>query len=342
LIASAAILTAGCGDGRTRNAANDTTQVSRSAIEASLKAAEEYFQVDDLPRAEAILLRLIERAPAEAHAYEMHAQVLLARSVRARAQGDHDASAALAEQAYERYLKVIEHSTPSSGLHHSAGDVAQLAGKNDEALAQYREAMRLDPAQSRHAIFAAQLLGQAQKLDEAEAILRQALVLDDDEPLIHASLANIALQREQFDEALEHIREARAIRPGDVSFRVIEAMIHRRGGRPGRAVELLIGLSTPQRAQRSVASEMAASYSMLGEHSAAAEAWMRCFRARPDDAQAWHAAIGAAEELLKAGNRHDANLWVEQAKVSAALRGAADPNAAETIAAVERKVRDGG
>ena len=262
----AALLIGGCGDdapNRTPSGTTTETEVSRTAIEQSLRAAESYLQAGDFPRAEAILLRLIERAPREAAAHEMHGQVLLGRAADLRDAGDHDQSQELLRMAYERYRAVIEYSPASAGLHQSAGDVAQMAGLENEALAHYNVALRLDAAQTRASIMAGQLLTQLERYDEAEDVLGRARAIDPDEPLIHVSLANLAVQRERFDTALEHIREARTIRPDELSFRVVEAMIHRKAGDPQRGLELLLGLSRHQRAQPSVAQEIAACRALL-------------------------------------------------------------------------------
>lgn len=338
--AAAVLALAGCGDGNSRETASGGApqpRISRSAIEESLAAAEAYFQANDLPKAEAILLTLIDRAPGEAAAHELHGQVLLAHAADARADGNVNRARTLLRRAYERYEKVIEHAPPSAGLHHSAGDVAAMAGLNERALAHYQEAMRLDPTQPRHAIFAAQVLAQAQRFDEARAALRDALALDPDEPIAHASLANIAIQEERFEHALAHIREARSIQPESAAFRVIEATVHRKAGNPRRALEVLIGLPRNEQARRSVAHEMAESYAAIGEHESAAEAWMHCFRANPDDPDAWQAAVSVSEQLAVAGRRADADLWLTQAKVAGTRAGDVD-EAARRIAEVEARL----
>ncbi len=301
------------------------SRISRSAIEKSLAAAEDYFNADDLPRAEAILLTLIDRAPDEPAAQELHGQVLLAKAAAARQSGEMEQAADFAQRAHDRYMRVLELSPASAGLQHSAGDIAAVAGRLDEALAHYLEAMRLDPLQPRHAIYAAQLLADEGRLDEAEDALRRALALNPDEAVAHASLANIAMQRGQFDEARTHIAEARTIRPGDLSFRLIEASIHRRAGNPHACIALLVGLPVEQRTQHAVANELATAYAGIGEFEKAAEVWAASHLAGGDLRNAWRSALFAAEHFLDAGRLEDARHWLEQARLAATVAKVAPP-----------------
>jgi predicted Zn-dependent protease len=61
-------------------------------IDASLHAAEDYLNVGDLVNAEAILTRLVDRAPDDPRGFEMLAHTQLSRGVTARSEGDLDAA----------------------------------------------------------------------------------------------------------------------------------------------------------------------------------------------------------------------------------------------------------
>lgn len=287
-------------------------------IESALAAAEEYLRADDVAKAQAILLRLIERAPREVRARELYGQTLTLAAMQAERRKDSASAArALRRQAYDQYKAALELDPKSAGLHQSAGLMAMGAGEDQAALSHFQDAAELEPDNPQYPLFAAQLLIKRKDLDAARLALRRVLTLDPDEAVAHASLAMIALELNEFDEAFEHIAEARRIQPDDLGFRAQQARIHRRTGNPHRALELLVGLSDQERAQEVAAYEIAASYEVLGEHVLSAQAWRHCFRINPTGAKAWLAAVRAGEALLKAGQREQASAWLQQAQLAA-------------------------
>lgn len=283
------------------------------------------------------MLRLLDRAPEEPHALELHGQLLMAKATDARDRGNHAAAATHFGEAYERYAALVQLQPSSAGLQQSAGEMAQVAGRLDDALRHYQQARDLSPEDPKPHFFTAQIHIQRGEHDQAIVALERVLALDPDEPLAHASLANVALQQERYDDALKHISEAREIRPDDFSFRVIEASIHRRMGQPRHALELLIVLSPRERSAWFVAEELAAGHVALGDHLQVAEVWGHVHRSNPRHPRAYLAAVRAGEAMLKAGNRQEARLWLDQAQMDA-------PEAPETqnLARVFRSLTDPG
>ncbi len=299
-----------------------TTGASAAAIdadrlEASLSAAEQYLQTQDLAKARAILVTLLDRMPQEIRAREMLGQVLTLEAARAETQGDPARAHELRLQAHEQYQKVIELQPNIAGLQHSAGLMAMAAGQTDTALACFMRAGELEPDNAQYPIYAAQLLIAQRRFDEAIAALERALAIDPDEPITHASLAMIAMERERFDEAFEHMAEARRLNPADLGLRAQEARIHRRSGNPKRGVELLVGLSEADRCVEYVAVELAAGYEAMNAPMDAARVWARCYQADPLNPRAWLLAVRAGEALLKAGEIDQARLWLQDAMLAA-------------------------
>ena len=324
----------GCGETRDFDQPDSASATARArsqpavtaeALEASLMAAEQYLQTRDLAKSEAILLRLLDRAPSEPRALELHGQVLMAKAADARDRGDHAGADGLFNEAYERYRALTALQPDSAGLQQSAGEVAQVAGRNDQALEHYQQAHELDPNELKPHFFTAQILIERGEYEQAIESLRQVLKIDPDEPLAYASLATIAVQQERYEQALEHIAEARSIRPDDVSFRVIEASIYRRRGDARRGLELLVALPSRQRGTWFVAEELAAAYSAIGEHERAAASWALAHRSNPGHPRAHIAAAGAGAAMLRAGQRQEAHHWLQQARLDA-------PQAPETQA----------
>jgi tetratricopeptide (TPR) repeat protein len=292
------------------------SSVAREDVEAALSAAEQYLNSGQLPKAEAILARLVEQAPEEPRARELMGQVLTVRARTMNPNADAALIAELRREAYEHYRVAAGLEPDSAGLQHSAGVMAMAAGEFAAALGSFDRAAELDPLRPQYPLFAAQVLIQLERYDEAERRLEAVLELDPDEPLAHASLAVVAMERRDFDDAVGHIAEARAIAPDDLRFRVQEARIHRRRGEPLQAVQMLAGLPDRLRTEEAVTAELAASYEALGHYLQAAEAWATRYRAQPTDPRAYIAAVRAGEAMLAADRWAEAEIWLDQARVA--------------------------
>ncbi|HRP61717.1 MAG TPA: tetratricopeptide repeat protein [Phycisphaerales bacterium] len=309
----------GCGGGETPDSQGSTAAPpTHEAVDAALATAEDLFHSADNVRAEAVLVRLIERAPRDPRARELYAMVLLSRAAEAREAGDVAGERVLLTQAHGQYAVLVEMRPQSAGLRQSAGEVAQMAGLPEQALAHYQEARRLSPGETKPVFFAAQAMIELGRLDDAKAALHEALEIDSDEPMVHASLGNLLAEQGDFERALSHIAEARTIDPGQVTYRVIEASIHRRSGHPAKAIELLMPLSDAHRAREVVASELAASFLASDQPDRAAEAWSLMFEAQRVGARAAYAAAQAGLAVLEAGERERAWLWLQQARRASA------------------------
>jgi tetratricopeptide (TPR) repeat protein len=289
-------------------------EVPAEKIEKSLAAAQEYLNSQDVPKAQAILLTLIKRAPKEVRAYELYGQSHILGALQAEARGEMAVGKSLRKRAYEQYKRAVELDPHSAGLHQSTGQVALEAGDADGALRHFRTAAELDPRNPQHPLFAAQILIQQHQLVEARELLEQVLQLDPDEAYAHASLAMVALEQRRFDEAQQRITMARQIQPDDLGLRAQQAKVFRRSGEPRRALELLIGLAAAERATEQVTAELAAAYEQLEEFHTASASWQVCFRANPRSPRAWFAAVQAGEALLKAGDRQEALVWLKLAQ----------------------------
>ncbi len=294
--------------------------VTQEKIEAALAAAQQYLVQQELTNAELILRKLIERAPQEYRAYELYGQVLLATGMQVGAQGDPQAATDAIVQAYQQYQRATElvpsdtKPTVAAGLHQSAGEIASIAGRLDDALDHFQHAGRLDPVNPKHALYEGQILLQQRRLAEARRALQRVLAVDPDEAYAHASLAMIALEQDDQVQAIEYIEEARRIAPNDLTIRVQEARVRRLCDQPRRALELLVLLTEQERAEEAVASEIASCYRLLGRPTKAAQAWQHRYRLRPE---AWRAAARAAQAYLDAKQPDEARWWYERARLAA-------------------------
>ena len=305
--------------------------VPSESIEKSLAAAQSYLDSQEIDKAHAILLTLIDRAPREVTAREMLGQAYVFAALDAHTRGEHQRAKEMRGKAYEQYKIATEISPGVAGLQHSAGLMAMQAGHAVAALEHFQTAEKLDSRNPQYPLYAAQLLIQSRRYDDAAAALHRVLAIDPDEPMAHASLAMIALDQDRFDNALAQMAEARRIKPDDLGMRVQEAKIWRRKGLPQRGLELLIGLSAVDRAQEMVAFEIAFCFDEIGKPLEAAKTWQHVFESNQIGAGAWLAAVRTGEYLLKAGEREQAWLWLQQAQFAA-------PNASE-VKALETALR---
>ena len=124
-----AIAIGGPGCDRKSDSPGTTTAASppptAQAIEASLVAAESYFNARDLVSAETILVKLIERAPREHRAHELYGGVLYVKGLEARQRGaEADDLFRQASRHYEIAVEAAADLEPlvSAGLHQSAGE----------------------------------------------------------------------------------------------------------------------------------------------------------------------------------------------------------------------------
>ncbi len=294
--------------------------VTQEAIEAALSAAQQYLVQQELTKAQLILRKLIERAPQEYRAYELYGQVFLATGMQAGAQGDPQAATDAIVQAYQQYRRATElvrsdtEPTTAAGLHQSAGEIASIAGRLDDALNHFQRAGWLDPVNPKHALYEGQILLQQRRFAEARRALQRVLAVDPNEAYAHASLAMIALEQDDQVQAIEHIEEARRIAPNDLALRIQEARVRRLCDQPRRALELLVLLTEQERAEEAVASQIASCYRLLGQPAKAAQAWQHRYQLRPD---AWRAAARAARAHLDAKQPDEARWWYERARLAA-------------------------
>lgn len=291
-----------------------TPVISEQAIVTALESASNYVSRGDLASARTILEGVVEKAPSDVRPVEKLGQVLYSQSLQAR---DPDTAADLRQQAADAYRRAVELDPDSAGLRHSAALIMLAAGDDASALRMFEAAAELDPANPQHPLFAAQLHIRAGRYDEAEAALQRVLELEPDQPHARASVALIAMERGDFADAKRQIGLARAGEPTNLDFRAQEARILRRSGEPHQALQLLMGLPQHHRAERIIASEIAAAYREIGLPERAAQAWQMCYSHDIRSPERWYAAAKAAEALIDAGQREQALIWIRHAEMAA-------------------------
>jgi serine/threonine-protein kinase len=108
-----------------------------------------------------------------------------------------------------RYASVLVALQPKSpGTHVNLGNALHVNGQLDEAIAEYREAIRLKKDYPEAHSNLGSGLYEKGRLDEAEAEFREALRLKKDDAMAHTNLRNALRDKGQLDEAIAEYREA--------------------------------------------------------------------------------------------------------------------------------------
>ena len=305
------LLQQACSD-RPSEQGGDVTSTGQEGVRHSLEAAEVYIAGGEVDKARTILSRLIEEDPVDARPYEVMARLLLAQGIQLRQVGLMDASKAEFKASFDLYTKAIERMPESSGLHQSAGEVAQQAGLRQEALDMYLRSVELDPINLRSQINAAQLLIE-EAPDQSERMLRTVLEADPNQPHALSSLALLLLRVGKTEESESIASRALAVAGDQEGVRIAIARVHREAGRPRMALELLLALPDHIRSQEPATVEIARSWESIGRPMNAGQAWADCFAANAHRTDAWRFALSAAESLGLAGQTAMASSWLEQA-----------------------------
>lgn len=306
------VILAGCGDGGDSSASSSTPDAE--SVKISLEAAEQYLLGGDLVEAEAIARSVVAVMPDSLDGQELLGRTLVARAILARDSGQPEAARVLWNEASGRYEQVVRLSPRSSGLHQSAGEVAQMAGRNGLAIELYHRAGDLEPDDPKPGLYLAQLLLAEGQLDEARDAIDRVLGLVPEQGHALATLAVIDMQQSLWEDAKRHITMAVDSQPDDLGIRTMQTRIFRRSGDPERGLELLLGLPDSARITEPVAEEIAACWMDLNRPEQAAEAWERCHGGSGQ--RAGFVAMKAAEAWIEAGRSIEAAGWIERAELA--------------------------
>ena len=303
---------AGCGDQDSELQPAEVAKPTSESVRHSLEAAEAYLASGDVDRARSILARLVERADQDPRPMEMMARLELTDGLDLRSQGLTDAARRQFAIAHDWYQQALSLQADSGGLHQSAGEVAQLAGRLDHAKGHYRQASLLLPENPKPKLCIAQLMLEEDP-SEAEEYLRASLAIEPDEPHALASLA-LARQCQGDGEEASLLASQALLHAGSNSaVRIAVARVHRLAARPRESLELLLALPDQVRTTESATRELTLSWDDIGRPLNAGQAWADCFKANAFRTDAWRLALLAAEAMGRADQNVEAASWLEQA-----------------------------
>ncbi len=102
--------------------------------------------------------------------------------------------------------------TNCPAAHYNLGLALKQQGNLDDAIAAYREAIRLAPSDNAFNNLGNALSDQG-KFDEAIAAYKEALRLQPDKAFAHNNLGNVFSEQQKFAEAIPYFREAIRLKP---------------------------------------------------------------------------------------------------------------------------------
>ncbi|MGH8116837.1 MAG: tetratricopeptide repeat protein [Rhodanobacteraceae bacterium] len=120
--------------------------------------------------------------------------------------------------------------------HTALGDIARLRGLDDEAIAQYDEALRADPGLHQAAIRRADSLARSGQLAQAIDGLRAHVAGQPDDVETRVGLATLLARSGRPDDALDAWREAEAHWPDDIDVKALHALALDRTGHADAAL----------------------------------------------------------------------------------------------------------
>ena len=149
------------------------------------------------------------------------------------------------------------------------GNEALKAGRLEQAIDDFGEAVVRDPEEKLAQYNLGQALLQAGRFDEAIQHLERAVEIDSDFRDAHYNLGTALSELERFEEAATHFERAHEIDPQDREARLQWAMAMGRAGRAREAVERLQALRAENPDDAGIALSLAAILGPVGQVAAA-------------------------------------------------------------------------
>lgn len=293
------------------------------SVEAGLEAAATYTRDKQFDEATAILARLVDRAPSDQTVRIAYAQALLGQRKFTEAYGQYEAAISLrgmpTKRPSENEVSSIARDPSGAALHFEAGTCANTAGKVDRAIEHYWMAQTLDNTEERYPLFLGMMQLKVGDDAAATASLIRAAKLKPDLAEAWGTLAEIALKKNQLGLAAQHLEKATKLQPEVARWRLVQARIFNREGKPEQAANIVLALDPATRMEPSVLALMSETYGLLGNAADGATMWADAAKIRPNDGETlYQAAVWARrakrDEQAKAFAKTAAMLGHEGAK----------------------------
>lgn len=193
--------------------------------------------------------------------------------------------------------EVLESGRSFADVHHLLGLCLALLGHRERALAQFEQALALNPRYIEANIHRGILLNELGRSDEAEAAFQAAVAHGEDRieglprPVaarlanLHAELGEAYAEANALEPAIEQFRRAVGLGPAfhDLRYRLARLLLE--AGRPLEAREELEGILADAPDFLDASASLGLAHYLSGDAAAAREVWARCQQRRPPDAR---------------------------------------------------------
>ena len=122
------------------------------------------------------------------------------------------------DSAEKAFLQVLKGGGRLPFVHNDLGIVYEQLGQREQALAEFREAIRLDPRYVAPRVLMGSTLLAMNRSAEAAHELAVAVRLDPGDPLAHLQLAKALQRKEDYPGAVDEFRELRKLAPRDPEY----------------------------------------------------------------------------------------------------------------------------
>ncbi len=200
------------------------------------------------------------------------------------------------DEAVAQYREGIRLDKENAYAHNDLGVALNRQGKRDEALAEYRKATELDPKDAPAHNNLGNALREQGKLDEAIAEHRQAIELDPTFAPAYCDLGATLGRQGKLDEAIAECRKALAIDPKDAyAHSNLGAALYGQGKRDGAMAEYRQALALDPKCALAH-NNLGAALADLGKLEEAIAAYNKAIELDPNDARP-HSNLGEALQL---------------------------------------------
>src|ERR1700730_6318050 len=165
-------------------------------------------------------------------------------------------------------MRAMQLNPSDSVTHFHLADYMSIQARHDEAIAEFRLALELDPISCMYVGFFGLVLHRARRYDESIAQCQKALEVNPDYPNALWFLALSLEQKVQLTEAITKLEKAVSLSGGS-HFRALLARAHALAGEPAKAQNILDELKTLSQREYVSPFDFAVVYAGLGERASA-------------------------------------------------------------------------
>lgn len=186
------------------------------------------------------------------------------------------------EEAISEFNEALRLDPGYVEVYNNLGAAYHSMGLTEDAINSLKEALRLKPGYIEAHCNLGNIYSSTARFDEAFAVLEAALSLEPENAQVHISLGILFEEQEKFPEAIKEFQEAVRLDPDRINVRTRLGVLYAGQGRHEDALReyreaLGLDPGLPE-----VHAGMASAYYELGSFDKSAEAWMRAVRLDPE------------------------------------------------------------